>query len=132
MVRHNFHEARTLHLRWDESRKGFEFRLMYGNRYLTPQLWLTPFDWYKLLDSRGRVVLLGNWLKVWRKGNSFCVAPQQIFRYNHHTGLPQEWPSQYFPDIYNLAMQERGDKPEKGWEKVYEREMEKERENWSS
>jgi hypothetical protein len=123
------HEARILHLAWTPERKAYEFRLMYGRRFLTPVLWLTPLHWYDLVD--GRSADIDGWVGLIRRGKLLEIRPLKVLDYGSGmSGVPKEWPHVYFPDFYDAATAERGERPEANWTDIYEEALDAKRSEW--
>ena len=123
MRRFNIHEARTLHIVWHESKDAFEFRMMYGKRFLTPVLWITPKEW-QVLWAWGTIILKdfrGNeWVSLSRNSRTLHIEARQKFDYGKGGNLDRDrWPEADFIAFHTLAQEERGGLlPETGWNRM--------------
>jgi hypothetical protein len=133
------HESRVLHLVWVVERQAHELRLLYGRRFLTPRLWLTPLDWYTLLAGRQVELLWARrqhppevWLTLSRLRGQLLISTDKDLTYTAcgPPPVPHQWPPLSFADFYRAAESERGEKPETGWSDVYEAQLEAKREEW--
>ncbi len=127
------HESRTIHLAWVPKRRAHEFRLMYGRVYLTPRLWLSPLEWYDLLS--GRAAILDGpkgepWLVLGRRGPRLHIGVRRELHYGPISPVPPEWPMVVFAELYEAASEERGERPEEGWNQAYEALLEAQRDEW--
>ena len=123
------HEARVIHLAWDSERRVHEIRLMYGKRYLTPKLYMSALDWHHLLG--GGSVRFDGWFVLGRDKSEAIVAPLREFVYEGSRDVvPASWPRIRFKALYDAAARTRGGRPEKGWEKLVEAEIEAKRGEW--
>ncbi len=126
MKRFVVHESRTVHLEWAEI--GYHvFRLMYGNRFLTPRLPLTPLHWYDLKHARRVTLRHGDvdWLVLGRESDRLLIIPFKDLNYTMSSRedwapVPVKWPLLSFHHFYAAATELRGAAPEEGWHKIVE------------
>jgi hypothetical protein len=97
-------EVRLLDITWEEEGRRFVLRLLEGNRYVTPRLFLTPLNMLQLL--RQESVTLGEWVRLGRDRYTMSVT---------HLKEGRLGPDTRWVDFYQIAERERGAKPELGW-----------------